>query len=116
MQHIDKTNNAALTAFKHVVDPYLNNGHYRYEDLNDADRITVRNIFVTEQEGRCAYCMRDVSSPSQTTDHVIPKDVSQQDYGKARRNYGNGLYRNDFIWDKQFSPISFNNNYYPHFR
>lgn len=114
MQHIDKTNNVAHTAFKRVVDPYLIGGHFRYEDLEDVDRVKMRGIFFKEQDGKCAYCMRDVSSPLPTIDHIIPKDVAQQEYGMARKHYGKGLYRNDFIWDKQYTPESFNFMYYPH--
>ena len=114
MQHIDKINAASHMAFKHIVDPYLQSGNYRYDALSDGDRKSLRSVLRDEQNGMCAYCMRVVPDCLQTTDHIIPKDVSQQEYGEAKNHLGQGLYRNDFIWDKQYNAQSFLLNYYPH--
>jgi len=115
MQHIDKTNAAIHTAFKQVVDPYLQRGDYRYDALSPSDRVSLRSVLDNEQDGMCAYCMRVISVPSQTIDHIIPKDVSEQEFGEARNHLGRGLYRNDFIWDKHYDAQSYMSHYYyPH--
>lgn len=114
MQHIDKTDIAIHTAFKKVVDPYLQRGDFRYDALSTFDRLSLRSVLGDEQKWMCAYCMRVVPDCLQTTDHIIPKDVSQQEYGEAKNHLGQGLYRNDFIWDKMYKAYSGVFHYYPH--
>lgn len=111
MRHIDKTNIAFKSRFEAIVDPCIQNGHYRYDDLADADRIALREVLRDEQDSTCAYCMRFL--PDATSDHVIPKYISLGNYGRAYRHLGKNLYRGDFIYGETYTDkaVGF---YYPH--
>ena len=114
MQHIDKKIVARGEAdFKAVVDPYLRKGLFRYDSLSAADRILLRNTLELDQGDMCAYCMKHTPEKERTNEHIIPKDIAQNNYGRAYRHLGGGLYRNDILYDKNYTPISFP-NYYPH--
>lgn len=113
MQHIDKNNTASEASFKTVVDSSVSSGIYRYVDISSDDRRQLRSILGSEQNEMCAYCMRKVDSDKGTSDHVIPKTISESEYGRAYNHLGQGLYRRDFIWDKRCTSLSFP-YYYPH--
>lgn len=113
MQHIDKNNPASDASFKTVVDSYVSSGNYRYDSISADDRRKLRNVLGSEQNEMCAYCMKKVNSEKGTADHVIPKYISESEYGKASGFLGQGLYRRDFIWDKKCTSLSFP-NFYPH--
>lgn len=113
MQHIDKNNSVSETSFKAVVDSYITSGCYRYDDISVVDRRKLRGVLGNEQNGMCAYCMKKVDFDEGTSDHVIPKSIPENEYGRARRHLGQGLYRGDFIWDKKYTSSSFP-CYYPH--
>lgn len=113
MRYIDKKDNDNHIKFKSIVDPYLQNGKYRYDNLNDDDRIKLREIISLEQDMHCAYCIRTLSASQTTSDHVIPKTIDVETYGKAYGFFGEKLYRKDFIWDKKYTPLSVG-RFYPH--
>lgn len=112
MQYIDKNDATNIADFNRIVDPYLANGLYRYDDLNGSDRHAMRQILKGEQRCCCAYCMADLTSEEGTSDHIIPKTISEQNYNKAR-GLGKGIYRNDFIYGGRFTLQSVG-TYYPH--
>lgn len=113
MRHINKSDTTNCDKFKAIVTTYLAAGKYRYDDLTDPDRIGIRKILGDEQDWICAYCMRIIRPNEATTDHVIPKSISRPDYKRAYRTMGEGLYRNDFMWDKVYTPLAVG-RYYPH--
>ena len=114
MQHIDKKIVARGEAdFKAVVDPYIKRGQFRYDCLSDCDRISLRKTLLLDQGDMCAYCMKHIPLSERSNDHVIPKKIEENDYGRAKRHLGGGLYRNDILYDKKFTAASFP-DYYPH--
>lgn len=114
MQHIDKKTVAKGEAdFKAVVDPYLRKGLFKYDSLSAADRILLRNTLELDQGDMCAYCMKHIPVNERTSDHVIPKKIDLNGFGRAKKHLGGGMYRDDMIYDKNFTSASLP-YYYPH--
>lgn len=114
MEFIDKNDSISSKSFNAIVDKYVNNEQYRYDDLSRSDRIALRSILKAEQHSCCAYCMARLEPYEETTDHVIPKAASKEVYNKAMgRHFGKSLYRNDIFYQPDFN-ASLVGQYYPH--
>ena len=113
MKYIDKKNNTTLEqSFNHIVDNYISRGEYRYDQLMDDDRKSLRNLLEQEQSGLCAYCMRRVIQGERTIDHIIPKYIERSRYSHAYK-IGCGLYKTNILYEKIFTKSSIP-IYYPH--
>lgn len=113
MQHIDKNNAAAEAGANAIIDPYIQAGNYRYDSLSDNDRIALRSILSSEQGHHCCYCMRSIPEAQRTVEHLIPKTIMYNDFGRAYRHLGGGLYKNNILHESRYTPIAFP-HYYPH--
>lgn len=113
MKYISKADCPEAESFNDIVRRYLDCGKYRYDDLEDRDRIAMRDILSVQQGGLCAYCMRRGSGV--TIDHVIPKSADRDKFGRGKgymgKIGGRSLYRNDFVWQGGYSG---GRSFYPH--
>lgn len=113
MQHIDKNNAAAEAGANAIINPYIQAGNYRYDSLSGNDRIALRAILSEEQGHHCCYCMRSIPETQRTVEHVIPKAITDNDFGRAYGHLGGGLYKNNILRESRYTPIAFP-NFYPH--
>lgn len=113
MQHIDKNNAAAEAGANAIINPYIQAGIYLYNSISAIDRIALRAILSGEQNHHCCYCMRYTPEALRTVEHIIPKAIAFNDFGRAYRHLGGGLYKNNILHVSRYTPIAFP-LYYPH--
>lgn len=113
MQHVDKNNANVEANVNAIIDPYIRNGQFRYEALSKVDRVSLRSLLSAEQQHLCCYCMKHTTENLQTVEHVIPKSISPNEFGKAYKHLGRGLYKQNILHKSIYTLAAFPNNY-PH--